>query len=255
MVRSFIGLGVLAFIQISCASGAGSRADIQSEPMDERASIQYDFAFDSYVNGDLIPALGSAMRAVEMSPHNPEARNLLGLIYFRQGKSGLAEAEFKKSGEIDPKMSEAFNNLGSVYLSQNRYEDARKALLKAQDNPLYLYPERIQNNLGLAYMGLKNSEEAETAFLEAIRLNKKFYLPYINLGRMLVEQNQVAKAEPLIREAAKLCSECSEPRYILGDLYMKQNKKSEARELFKQGATVDPEGYFGKLCSEQLARK
>lgn len=255
MNRSFLSLIVLGFISAGCASGSGSRAEIKAEPMDEKASIQYDFAFDAYMNGDLIPALGSAMRAVEMSPKNPEARNLLGLIYFRQGKTSLAEESFKTAGDLDPKMAEAFNNLGSVYLSQNKFEEARKALIQAQENPLYLYPERIQNNLGLAYLGLKNYKEAEIAFVESIRLNKNFYLPHMNLARMLMDQNEKARGEALLKEAAKLCSDCSEPRYVLGNLYLSQNKKQEAMALFKQGAEIDPDGYFGKLCSEQIARK
>lgn len=254
MSKSTFGF-IFLWVLSGCATSSGSRADVQTEPLSDKAAVHYDIAFDSYMNGDLIPALGAALKTVELAPQNAEAHNLLGLIYFRQEKAALAEAEFKKAIAANPKSSEAYNNLGSVYLSLNRYAEARDVLVKAQENPLYLYPERIMNNLGLAYQGLGDSKEAEAHFLEAIKLNKNFFLPHMNLGRIYAERNETGKAEPLLIQAMKVCGDCSEPRYVLGKIYLKTNRSDEAVKLFKQGADVDPEGYFGQLCKKYLVQK
>ena len=249
------GFLMAMLVLAGCAAKSGSQAEIQAEPLSEKALVHYDIAFDSYARGDLIPALGAALRAKELSPQNAEARNLLGLIYFRQGKGGLAEIEFKKAIELDPRISEGFNNLGSLYLSQKRYAEARDILMKGQENPLYLYPERMLNNLGLAYAGLNDKVQAQNAFLESIKFNPNFYLPHMNLGRLYFEEDNLSKAEPLLATASKLCRECSEPKYLLGKLFLKTDRAKEAVASFKQGSTVDPEGYFGKLCQQYLVQK
>ncbi len=246
-----LGLGIFFG---GCATHSGSKA-VRSEPRNEKASIQYDFAFDAYMNGEMIPALGAIMRTIELAPQNAESHNLMGLIYFRQGKLDLAEAAFKRAVDLDPKMSESFNNLGSLYLAQNKFAEAKDALLKAQENPLYLYPERIMNNLGLAYQGLGQSAEAEKAFLESIRLSKDFYLPYVNVGRILHEQGQLPRAETYLKEAARTCSECPEPRYLLGRIYLTMNRQDDALKMFKEGAKIDPQGEIGLLCQQYLVQR
>jgi Flp pilus assembly protein TadD len=220
--------------------------------MSERAAVSYDFAYQHYQRGDLIQALGAAMRAVELSPTNAEARNLLGLIYFAQGKSVEAEAAFIEAARLDPKMTEAWNNLGTLYLSSNRLAEAEKALWRATENPLYLYPERIQNNLGLVYQAQGKKDEAARLFQEAVRLNPRFYLPYQNLGRLSIEQGNLAQAERHLQEASRLCSDCAEPRYHLGRALMQMNRQKEAVESFRLGAQLDPDGYFGQLCRQYI---
>jgi len=223
--------------------------------MSEKASIHYEFAREAYFSGDLIPALASALKAVDLSPSNSEIRNILGLIYFGQEKLSEAEAEFKMAVKLDPGMPEAFNNLGTLYLASKKYAEAKTVLLKGLENPLYLYPERLQNNLGLAYLGLGEQTPAIQAFESAIKMNKGFYLPYLNLGRVFFEKGENDRAEPLLKEAVRLCSNCSEQRYYLGRILLRGNKTQEALNLFKEGASVDPQGYFGKQCQQYLVSR
>ena len=251
----FQGIVLTLILCVGCSSKRLGQWDRQTEPMSDKAAIHYEIAREAYFSGDLIPALASALKGVELSPKNSELRNLLGLIYFRQDKLGQAEAEFQEAIKLDPRMPEAFNNLGSLYLAKKEYLQAKNTLLKGIENPLYLYPERLQNNLGLAYMGLGESELAVSAFESAIKMNKDFYLPYLNLGRFFFEQESIEKAEPLLRAAVRLCSNCSEQRYYLGRLLLRQNKTQEALGLFKEGASIDPEGYFGKQCQQYVVSR
>lgn len=243
----FISTVVIGIFATGCTSKE------QPQALDEKSAIQYQFAYDTYIKGDLIVALNFALKAEAMVPRNPETLNLLGLIYFQQEKFKEAEEKFKRAAELDPKLSEVHNNLGSLYFATKRYDEALVALDKALENPLYLNPERIHNNRGLVFEALQRNDEAIQAYSDSIRFADKFYLPYQNLGRLYFNTGRYADAKPILEKAAKLCPDCSESRYFLGSLLLKENKASEALRLFKEGANLDPSGYYGGLCKKFMA--
>ncbi len=238
-------------VVIAGLSGCSNRSQAKSEPLDEKAQIQYQFASEAYEKGDLIPALSSTLEALKTSPHNPEAKNLLGLIYFRQRKYAEAEQAFLGAIASDSHRSEFHNNLGTLYYEMKAYDKALKSLQQALVNPLYMYPERIHNNLGLVNEALGRLEEAKSNYLESIRLRKDFYLPYQNLGKLYLDEGNKERAKVMLSEAVKNCVDCAEPRYHLGIL-LKEKSLTEAMKLFKQGAQLDPNGYYGRLCRDNL---
>lgn len=244
---------VSAILLVACSAKKTQKSlSFEAEPLSEQAGIQYQFGFEFYQQGDLIRALTAILRATELSPKNPDAQNLLGLIYFRQQEYAKAEQAFQRAIELNPKMSEAYNNLGTLYYDQARLEEARAALLSALENPLYLYPERIYNNLGLVYSAMKLNLEAREAYEKAIRLRPEYYLPYLNLGKFWLEQEDYQSAKPLFREAEKLCDLCSEPKYQLAQIFLKENLSQEAEKLLKQAFEIDPRGYYGQLARKFL---
>lgn len=240
-----------AFVISTVVFGCTSKEQPQS--LDEKSAIQYQFAYDTYLKGDLIVALNFALKAEAITPRNPETLNLLGLIYFQQEKYKEAEEKFVHAARLDPKLSEVHNNLGTLYYATKRYDEALSAFEEALKNPLYLNPERVHNNRGLVFEAMGNSKEAAQEYLEAIHFNQKFYLPYQNLGKLNYNLKRYDEAKPMLSTAAKLCPECSEARYFLGSLLLKENKASEALKLFKEGASVDPSGYYGELCKKFMA--
>src|SRR5690606_16537689 len=88
---------------------------LDAEKRAAKAVVIYDLAFASYSRGELIPALASVTEALKLSPEFFDAINLKGLIYFRQGKNTQAEEAFQQAIKIDPKRSEVWNNLGTLY--------------------------------------------------------------------------------------------------------------------------------------------
>jgi eukaryotic-like serine/threonine-protein kinase len=145
--------------------------------------------------------------------------------------------------------------LGTLYYEQKRYTEAKAALEKALENPLYLYPERIHNNLGLVEEALGNKKAAIEAYDRAIFLRRESYLPYQNLGKLYYQAGNYERAKTLLEEATRLCQDCSEPRYFLGMVLVKNNKMTEALKIFKQGADTDPRGYYGQLCQKYLVKE
>ncbi len=83
-----------------------------------------------------------------------------------------AEAEFKRAIEADIKYSLGHNNLGVVYLQQNRIDEAIKEFRLATKYD----PNNIEafNNLGVAYTNKQKYTEAKEAFRKALSLNPNY---------------------------------------------------------------------------------
>jgi type IV pilus assembly protein PilF len=241
---------LLALVLLPLCACSSHEAD---QRLTEKADLQYKMAYENFSAGDLIPALSAILDSLKIRPNDVDSKNLLGLIYFRQKKYDEAERVFLEAIKLDGNRSELWVNLGTMYLELKRYPEAEKNLEKALENPLYLYPERIYNNLGLVYQATGRKPAAITAFRRSIELEKEFYLPYQNLGKIYLEMNQLDRAKSLLSDASRLCDTCSQPRYFLGNVLMKENKKEEALNVFKEGAKLDPQSYYGQLCARLVS--
>lgn len=66
------------------------------------------------------------------------ARNNLGLVYVNQNKLAEAENEYKKEIEINPNYDNAYYNLGLLHWQQKRYNEAVSNWKKTLEiNPSY----------------------------------------------------------------------------------------------------------------------
>ena len=70
-------------------------------------------------------------QAVQLAPGDANAWNGLGWARFNSGNSREAEREFRKAILLDPNQPGALNGLGQIYLSERKYDQAEKYLLKA----------------------------------------------------------------------------------------------------------------------------
>ena len=65
----------------------------------------------------------------------------LGSAYFRAGKLGDAEREYKAAIASDPKAGEAHNNLAVVYMESGRLDEAEKAVTAAEKAGFKVHPQ------------------------------------------------------------------------------------------------------------------
>jgi tetratricopeptide (TPR) repeat protein len=70
--------------------------------------------------------------AVRLKPDSAAARTNLAASLFHSGKSELAEEQFRKALELEPRDYDANHNLGELYIQSKRIADAVPLLEKAQ---------------------------------------------------------------------------------------------------------------------------
>jgi serine/threonine-protein kinase len=118
-------------------------------------------------SGNYEAAAAAFGRVVDLQPDSPFGYQLLGSVFHRRGDLAAAaknyEAAIARGGS-----AATYSNLGTVYYSQKRYQDAVNAYLKA----IELRPRNAvtHRNVGDAHRKLGRSGEAAQAYRRAIEL-------------------------------------------------------------------------------------
>jgi tetratricopeptide (TPR) repeat protein len=117
--------------------------------------------------------------AISLRPNYWAGYNWLGELYLRQGKFKDAEAMFKEVIALAPDSFVGYTNLGSTYLSQGDYVEAIPLLEKSTS---IRQTAETSSNLGTAYFGLRQFENAARTYEQATKLDSRNYEVWGNLA-------------------------------------------------------------------------
>ncbi|MDI6809672.1 MAG: tetratricopeptide repeat protein [Candidatus Eisenbacteria bacterium] len=156
------------------------------------------FGFPAAVTALLLLLPGLCLGAKKEKPLSPDeliskyeklvisdslnARNHFELAnaYYDRDKPGDAEREYRTAIRLDPKLSEAYTNLGALLNEVGRASDAieilQKVLIRNPKDPL------ARSNLGNTYYSEKRYSLAVSEFMRAIGDDPKCFQAYYNLG-------------------------------------------------------------------------
>jgi tetratricopeptide (TPR) repeat protein len=145
----------------------------------------------------------SALKAQELANEPAEketAAFMLGAIYERQKKYDVAETQFKKALDLDPKNAAALNYYGYMLADRGvRLEEAtsliRKALEQEPGNGAYL------DSLGWAYYKQNKLAEAEEFLKKAVDRNGDDPTILGHLGDVYAKMGRMQRAEALWEKA------------------------------------------------------
>lgn len=162
-----------------------------------------------------------------------------------------------ESVAADPKDPQAWYYLGRTKNNQNRFGEA----ITAFEECLKLEPRNVkaQDNLGLSYAGLGRVREATAAFKTAIEWQAaapaKNPWPFLNLGNILLEQNQPREALPYLLEAAALSPRELKAREKLGKAYLQLDELDKAVTELEAAVALDPENAPTRYILGQAYRR
>ena len=94
-------------------------------------------------------ALEEFTTAEHEHPDDPQVRNFRGIVLARLGQNAQAAAEYQESIRLDPRMEDAYRNLGFLNWTEHQLEPAREALERAvelspSDSFAHYYLGRVQ---------------------------------------------------------------------------------------------------------------
>jgi tetratricopeptide (TPR) repeat protein len=140
--------------------------------------------------------------ALEYSPNSYRAHNEIGIIYLHQDRFDMAIPEFKEAVSLNPQFDQAYDNLGVAYDKKGEPKKAiaqyKKALKIKPGNP------KIYNNLGNAYNKMNRFDEAIGAYQKALRLAPDFRAVYNNLGVVYYKKGMYKETEKYWNKALEL---------------------------------------------------
>jgi len=141
--------------------------------------------------GDIYMARKMYREAIEAfgegSPKDAVLRNKIGIANHQLMQLDAARKYYEQAIKLNPKYSEAVNNLGTVYYATKSYRRAvsqyKKALRIAPDSA------SIHSNLGTAYFARNQIAEATEEFRIALKLDPNVFEHHNSYGVMLQERN------------------------------------------------------------------
>lgn len=109
--------------------------------------------------------------AVATSPHSATNHSFLGIVYFYdQNNPEMAEIEFKKALELNPREIPVHNNLGLIYLNRDQYELAEKEF--NEELKFNKMSGEVYYNLGAVNFKTGDFDSAKKNWEEAYSMNQ-----------------------------------------------------------------------------------
>lgn len=161
------------------------------------------------------------------------------VAFFQHGYLDQAAESFRQVIAARPNLSEAYYNLGTLYLRRNSLADARANLEQAVKLRAS-YPE-AWNNLGMLSAQEGKTDEALQDLRQALRLRPEYATALINLGNLLRRQRSFDEAEKLLARALDLAPGDAEASYSMGMLYGQQDQLSRATEYLQRALVLRPD--------------
>ncbi|HKU82335.1 MAG TPA: tetratricopeptide repeat protein, partial [Candidatus Tumulicola sp.] len=210
----------------------------QTSPRD--ASVQYEMGA---VYGDLhLPhdALAYFRRALAIYPSSTDILNGTAIAQMQVHDDAGAEQTFDRCLHYDGESYACTNDLGSLYLDEKRYPDARRVLLRAHG----LAPEAPEALVNLGYLSdeLGNRAEAVGYYTEAIYVWPYFSDGYVNLSYDQIRQGSFDQAESVLHKGLAVAPADPRMHYLLGIVDEVRGNRPEAVAEFQRAETSnDPD--------------
>ena len=191
------------------------------------------------INGKESEMLKLLVKALEIDSNHIESLNNLGLLYLDQNKEiSKAIYCFKRALSINPKYFQAYNNLGSAYLEVESYQqaiDLFQKCLKVQPNFF-----QAHNNLGIAYKAIRKFEESINSFQNALNINPNFFESLNGIARSYQELGRFYKAEKFYRKALKINPNSAEIHTNLGSTLYEMNDFKGSIKYYMKAICLKP---------------
>jgi tetratricopeptide (TPR) repeat protein/transglutaminase-like putative cysteine protease len=165
----------------------------------------------------------------------------------------LAVQLLKRATEVEPKNKYAWYALALAYMGMRQNDDAIAALNKQIEiNP---YDEYAYNALGRAYWQQRKYDDAVNAFHKQIEINPLDKFAHAGLGSMYSEWHKYAEAAPELEKAASLTPDNPELQVSLGDAYLNLGQDDKALATFDHAVEIAATPLVWNNIAYQLSLK
>ena len=161
-----------------------------------------------------------------------------GIQALKNGNLQLAVDLFQRAVQQEPKHKSAWNDLGRAYLGLNQNDQAIAAFKKQIEiNP---YDPYAYNNLGLAYEAELKYDDAIKQFQKQIEINPLDPFAHAALGEVYVKQKNFAAAVPELEKAVALQPQNAVLEISLGQSYIATNQTEKGMAAFEKAISLAP---------------
>jgi tetratricopeptide (TPR) repeat protein/peroxiredoxin len=167
----------------------------------------------------------------------------LGSVYYQRGYYEQAGDFFRRALDHDASSAEALYGLGSVYLQQQKNDEAQRAFERATQLRAS-YPGTLPNawnNLGLLAAHEQRMAEAVSYFEKALQVSPDHPIALLNLGNAFRQMRRWDEARATLQKAAAVEPENPEANYGLAMVYAQLNDSETAYEYLQSALKLRPD--------------
>jgi tetratricopeptide (TPR) repeat protein len=149
------------------------------------------------LRGDIMMAQRRYLKAIEMyrqaDQNSALVANKMGIAYHQMHLLSLAKKSYQRAIKLNPKYSDAINNLGTIYYGEKSYRKAvsyyRKAMQCAPSPSA-----TIASNIGSAYFARKKYSDAAEWYEKAVRIDPEVFERHSTAGTVMQERTLEERA-------------------------------------------------------------
>jgi Tfp pilus assembly protein PilF len=223
-----------------------------TEAEQQKASFHFQMGLSYLGENNITGALIELSEAEKITPDDPDLLNKLALAYFYKKKYDQAEVRYLRALKIRPNFSEARNNLGVNYLQMGRWDDAIAQLKPVNDDIFFREQEGAAINLGLAYLGKGDYQNALAVMRGVVVNNPRNILARLHLGRIYDAMGKTELAAAEFQKALGVNRDFAAAHYQLALVYLKLKENNQARDSFREVVRIAPDSEIGQLSREYL---
>jgi type IV pilus assembly protein PilF len=242
-----LALFVWLVVLIGCAAGNIEDRASPSLPDDVYEEILTHYRNHQY---DLVRQYIS--RSQESGVRDKRLYFLSGILSWQSQNYEQAKAAFLQAVELDSGYSDAYNNLGILYMLDEDYAKAESSFHNALRNPLYLTPEKALVNLGKVMEVRDNPDAAEQYYRQAIKHKPAFFQAYYNLGMLFYHTDRFQQAATVFDQAAKLAPRWPQVWLWYGKSLKKINENEKSRVAFAKVLELSPDTEVARQAESEL---
>jgi tetratricopeptide (TPR) repeat protein len=244
----------------------------EQTPAQERLHELLREAWTLHRDGELKRARRVYRRALEIEPDNPDANNLLGLLWLQSGAPADAVPLIRKALERQPDSSQSNYNLGVAYMELGQLPQAREQFIRAVElqpdhidallrlgettrllgildessrafrRLLELQPDHVEAICDLGFVELTKGEfeQAEQVFSQALAQQPRHVRSLSGYSEALMGQRRYIDAEQWLRKALREVPKSADLHNDLGAVYNRLVEPKQAIEQFSLALEADP---------------
>lgn len=232
-------------ILAACSSGKVNKQQ-------QNARSHYLLGASAMAENNPTEALKQFQLAEKADSGDVEIQASLAQAYMQKQAYALAEKHFLKALDLSDGAPQYYNNLGALYLTMERYDDAITAFRTAAENLLFAAPETAWTGIGYAYFKKQDYAAAEQNYLKARELNPRYPQVMFRLGELHYSQNRASEAFAAFARTVELAPQYMPGHYWLGLASMKLHDNGRARQAFQETIKLAPESEQARLARNYL---
>jgi Tfp pilus assembly protein PilF len=164
------------------------------------------------------------------------------------GRTGEAEAEYRRAIAARASYSEAHNNLGQLLARTGRYQEAIQHFDEALLSTFYMEPWVARCNKGQALYRMGRREDGLAELRACVAIAPRYCAGRRELGRLLLGEGKVKESLEELSAYARQCDKVPDAHYQVGLAQMKAGDPAAAGQAFERCEALGGEAAIAAEC-------